>query len=142
MNIKIDGNKAPGHLTDDIGLCFYEPRTEQLREFDNTVSIVLGPFERTVRRFYVVKPSGTIQGQTLSKLKVKIEASSSSIEQKVKVGQEDLSIPSDFSEYQANNEIIILLSEYSTGIIPIDVLSHSLVPTNHTTSVSITLEVS
>ena len=60
----ITRNQLPYNLVDGIGVCYFDPETEKLKEFHSGLSLVVGPFETTVRRFYVVKPSTLINGFT------------------------------------------------------------------------------
>lgn len=143
MNKQITGDLSPSSLTDDIGLCYYDPTTETLKEFDPSVSITVGPFEYSVRRFYIVKPNDTIKGSNYTQIKLKVESGASVIQNKIKIGRENLlSIPSDFAEYGVNNEVIALFGHHTTGIIPVDILTHCESPMGITTSMSVTLEVS
>lgn len=142
MNIVLNSDKAPSHLTDEVGMCYYDPKTEDLKEFDPSVVIHTGPFERSVRRFYLVKPSGTIRGQLYTQAKIKVESQSPHVEHKVKVGLDNISIPSDFIEYDLNNEIIVLFSHHTTGVIPIDLYTRCNIANSLEATLALSLEVS
>jgi hypothetical protein len=51
MNEIINRDNIPYGLRDDIGLCYFDPETEKLVEFHPNLNFVLGPFEKSVRRF-------------------------------------------------------------------------------------------
>lgn len=137
----IDGNKAPAQLLDDIGLCYYDPKTEQLKEFDPSVFIAVSPYEYSVRRFYIAKPSGTIQGKVYRNLTVSVASSSTLVTQKIRIGPQEISRASDFVEHEENGSISIPLDMYPTGIIPVDIFTQCNSPVALEAPMEITLEV-
>lgn len=130
----------PSHLDGSIGLCFFNPETDTLEEFSGDAKILLGPFEESVRRFYLVKPSNTIQGKVFSYAKVKVEPSSSAYIVKVRVGDGALSSPEDFKDI-VGTECLPFFSNYTNGLIPIDFYTKNVVGVESTHTLDITIEV-
>lgn len=140
MSVTLDRNKMPSDLDGTIGLCYFDPQEEVLKEFNPSVSIVLGPFEESVRRFYIVKPSNTIQGSIYNYVKVSVESSSPYYEVKVKIGEGSMSSVESYSQIEGK-ECSTFFSHYSNGLIPIDFYSKNTSITESEFNLELTLEV-
>lgn len=140
MNVSIDRDKFPSALDGTIGLCYYNPQEETLKEFDPNTSIVLGPFEESVRRFYIVKPSGVVQGSVYSYVKLTASSASPTFDIKLKIGGSYLSDIEDFSSIEGK-ECVAFFSHYTNGLIPVDFYCKNSSTIENTTSLELTLEV-
>ena len=137
----ITRNQLPYNLVDGIGVCYFDPETEKLKEFHSGLSLVVGPFETTVRRFYVVKPSALINGFTPMYSIISFRSISSDITFKIRLGTDRISNVEDFYDIEPNNELNIFFNGYPSGIIPIDVCIASHTNNNVISDMDVTLEV-
>lgn len=116
-----------------IGLCYFDPVSETLKEFSPTTSIPVLPYEESIRRFYILKDGSTVTGNTIS-----LTVSTTSADYVVKniiAGSLD---DDEFDSLPPNNISIAFLSEYSSGIIPVDIYIQSL--TYSLTNVTLNVE--
>lgn len=116
----IDKNNISKNMSESVGLCYFDPETEELKEFSPEETINLTPFEHSVRRFYFVKTAELINN--VRPIYVKLTAISNilDIEVKLNVGNERLTSKYDFYDTEINNTVICFFQEYPSGIIPID----------------------
>lgn len=119
MTKQITREAMPSSLEGTIGLCYFNPETDTLHEFNNDVRVVLGPFEESVRRFYIVKPSNTISNKVYSYFRLRVEPSSPTFALKVRLGERTLSSPESFSNIEGK-EVVEFFNNYVNGLIPID----------------------
>lgn len=133
--------QIPNGLIDDVGLCYFDPIEEKLVELTSDASIVINPFEETVRRFYLIKPSRTISGRVPLYFKVGLDNISELLEFKLKTGEERLSYVGDYYETPPNNTITIYSSPYPSGIIPLDVYCKSKTNNSISYNLEFTIEV-
>lgn len=137
----ISRNQLPYNLEDDIGVCYFDPEIEQLREFHPGLSFIVNPFETSVRRFYIVKPSTQVKGVSVMYTNISFKSVSEDIVFKVRLANERISSVEDFYDVTPENKLNIFFNTYPSGIIPIDVYIESKTNSNIITDVSIDLEV-
>ena len=116
----VDISTVKSNVKNAIGLCYFDTGTEQLTEFLNVESIYLTPFETSVRRFYLVKTSTLMEGVKPSYANMSVKTSNPDIDIKISLGSDNITDPYDFYDVPLNNNILILFSNYPSGIIPID----------------------
>lgn len=116
-----------------IGLCFFDPFGETLKEFDATTKIPVYPMEKVVRRFYVVKDDYSILYNTIT-----LKVTSNSNNYLIKASTID---NVDFTLIPSNNTLIDFFSKYPTGIIPLNLYIESLSTNLEEVSLSIDIEV-
>ena len=64
MAIKtVDKLNLSTNVINGIGLCYFDPETEQLNEFGSQEVLYITPFEESVRRYYLVKNSDFIDNK-------------------------------------------------------------------------------
>lgn len=115
-----------------IGLCFFDPSDEMLKEFDSTTRIPVYPAEVSLRKFYIVKDDYTI---TPNIVIIKIKANSD--DYIVKAATDGVL---DFKEIPKDNVVIDFFSKYPSGIIPFTMYIESLSTSLEEVSVTIELE--
>jgi len=92
-----------------VGICYFDPEDEILKEFNSSTKIPVYPSEKSTRRFYVVKDDISLLPNT-----VLIRATSSSKDYIVKVNTDE----TNFDEIEDGNIVIDFFSKYPNGIIP------------------------
>lgn len=132
---------SPQHLTDDIGLCYYDPEREELLEFTPESKIVLGAFERNVRRFYLVKPSELIKGGAYTYAVVTFKSTAPSVIVKSKAPEDYLTAAELFRDIDANNQTVIFFSHYTSEVMPLDVYIESKSPMGEEVELVVDIEV-
>lgn len=93
-----------------VGICFFDPLTEVLLEFNETTRIPVYPTEACFRRFYIVKDSFDSNYNVVS-----LKAYSVSSDYKIKTVPDKVE---DISQIPDGNVMIEFFSNYPTGIIP------------------------
>ena len=93
-----------------VGICFFDPLTEVLLEFNETTRIPVYPTEACFRRFYIVKDSFDSHYNVVS-----LKAYSVSSDYKIKTVPDKVE---DISQIPDGNVMIEFFSNYPTGIIP------------------------
>ena len=96
-----------------IGLCYFDPEDEILKEFNPTAILPIYPGETSKRQFYIVIDDTTLLLNTIT-----FTASLEDSEYSVK---SSLNYYDDFENIVNNNSVIAFFSQYPTGIIPITV---------------------
>lgn len=116
----IDKSNISKNMSKSVGLCYFDPETEELKEFSPEETIHLTPFEHSVRRFYFVKTAEIINN--VRPIYVQLTALSNilDIDVKLNVGSERLTSKYDFYDTEINNTVLCFFQEYPSGIIPID----------------------
>lgn len=141
MPNKLIGEDVPHVISDGIGLCYFDPKTEKLIEFHQGITLSVGPFESSVRRYYLVKPSATINGQHALYANINIQGSVKDVEIKTRLGGDRISYKEDFDSSIDGDPTRVFFNLYPSGIAPIDVLIQSNTNERTNTEISITLEV-
>ena len=141
MNEIINRDNIPYGLNDDIGLCYFDPETEKLVEFHPNLNFVLGPFEKSVRRFYLIKPSQFVNGIKASYCKIKIFSDNSVIDFKIRLGSERISYIEDFEDISPSEPLTVFFSAYPSGIIPLDIYTESKTNSSRMLNIDVDLEV-
>ena len=116
-----------------IGLCFFDPFGETLKEFDSTTKIPVYPLEKVVRRFYVVKDDYNVVYNTIT---LKIASNSSNYLIKASTAE-----GADFTQIPNNNTVIDFFSKYPNGIIPLNLYIESVSTNLEEVSLFIDIEV-
>lgn len=126
-------NISNNHRTKNgIGICFFDPYDETLKEFDHTTRIPVYPLEKSLRKFYIVKDDFTI---TPNIVMVKVKANSD--DYIVKSATDGVL---DFDEIPRDNIVIDFFSKYPNGIIPFTLSIESLSTSLEEVSITIDLE--
>lgn len=127
-------NLSDSHKTrNGIGLCFFDPYDETLKEFDSTTRIPIYPAEKSLRKFYIVKDDYTLIPNIAI---VKVKANSD--EYIVKSATDGVL---DFDVIPKDNVVIDFFSKYHTGIIPFTLYIESLSTSLSEVSLTIDIEV-
>ena len=93
-----------------IGICFYDPVEEVLKEFNSNTKIPIYPMEEGYRRFYIVKDNITLPYNTIS-----LRASTTSSDYTIKTVTDQ---NTDISQTPDNNVLIDFFSNHPNGIVP------------------------
>lgn len=96
-----------------IGLCYFDPKDEVLKEFNPTAAIPIYPSEVSKRQFYIVIDNTSLLLSTIT-----LTASITDAAYTVKTS---LNYEEDFDTVTANNSIVAFYSQYPSGIIPVTV---------------------
>lgn len=107
-------------MSNGIGLCYFDPDTETLKEFSIDETIHLNPYEHSVRRFYFVKNTDLINNVRPILANLSIVSNTSDIDVKLNIGRERITSKYDYYDTETNNTVIVLFSEFPSGMIPID----------------------
>lgn len=126
MTVKtVDSLSLSTNVSKGIGLCYFDPETEQLNEFGTQEFLYITPFEENVRRYYLVKNSDSIDNKKPIFASIKITSDNSDIDMKVSKGYERVTDRAEFYDVEINNELLLFFNEYPSGIIPLDVYMKS-----------------
>ena len=136
---KLNVEALPRSLLNNLGLCYFDPVTEKLVEFNNEELIYLTPYENIVRRYYLVIMSDLYNGIKLQYGNIKFSSIYEEVEVKILEGLGTINDKYNFDDVEANNTITVFFNNYSTGIIPIDVNIKSLVSTHATFELDINI---
>lgn len=121
MTVKtVDSLSLSTNVSKGIGLCYFDPETEQLNEFGTQEYLYITPFEENVRRYYLVKNSDNIDNKRPIFASVSIISNNSDIDIKVSKGYERVTDKAEFYDVEINNELLIFFNEYPSGIVPLD----------------------
>lgn len=121
MAIKtVDKLNLSTNVINGIGLCYFDPETEQLNEFGSQEVLYITPFEESVRRYYLVKNSDFIDNKKPIYASISVVSNNNDIELKIGKGYERLTDKAEFYDTEINNNLLIFFNEYSSGIIPLD----------------------
>lgn len=121
MAIKtVDKLNLSTNVINGIGLCYFDPETEQLNEFGSQEVLYITPFEESVRRYYLVKNSDFIDNKKPIYASISVVSNNNDIELKIGKGFERLTDKAEFYDTEINNNLLIFFNEYSSGIIPLD----------------------
>lgn len=118
INVEELGNISDANINTEaktrngIGLCYFEPDTELLKEFTSNITIPVFPMEESVRQFYIVRDDPTLKINTIL-----FKAFSDSTDYEVKSALDN---NSNYTDLFTNNEVLIFPSNY-TNIIPINI---------------------
>lgn len=121
----INKSNVSKNMAGDIGLCYFDPETETLKEFSPEELIHLNPYEHSVRRFYFVKNTDLINNIRPVLAKISILSNSIDVEVKIGIGRERITSKYDFYDTEINNTSIVFFQEYPSGMIPIDLCMKS-----------------
>ena len=115
----IDSNNLSSNFktVNGIGLCYFDPEDEILKEFNPTAILPIYPGEFSKRQFYIV-----IDDTGLLLNTVTFTATLTDTEYSVK---SSLNFDDNFGEIVDNNSVVIFVSQYPTGIIPVTVYIHN-----------------
>lgn len=126
-----------GTLENDIGLMYFDPTTQTLKEFDSSVvNIPLYPYDKTIKRFYLCGP---ILHDTRNLVIEVVTTASEVYNTKVLVGnnrptREDFSLATDSFSFNTS-----ILGGTYTNAIPVDVYLESLTSTEKTINLEINI---
>lgn len=140
MNIIDDINTSHvGVTAHGIGLCYFDPTQELLVEFSNN-NINITPFEKSVKRYYLV-----VTDFTNLPYRVNIQFTSNLdnliVKHKVKQNNTLLTNKYEYENILESNYSSIMLSQHPSGIVPIDVYFESISHVNYNGSLIVTLDV-
>lgn len=93
-----------------VGVCYFDPADEVLKEFTPSISIPIYPTEKSVRKFYIVKDDPSI---IYNNVILTARTESDKYEVKLSVSETE-----DFSTIENGNTLIEFFSNFSSGIIP------------------------
>lgn len=116
-----------------VGLCYFDPSNEVLKEFDGSAILPIYPGEVSKRQFYIVKDNHNL---VLNTLTFKASVDDSSYEVKTA-----LDYNTDFDTVVDGNTVIIFFSQYPTGIIPITVYIRNINDITEELDLNIEIEV-
>lgn len=114
----------PTNLSHAIGLCYFDPVSEELVEFNNEEKIYLTPYENTVRRYYLVVSNPIYNGSRLQQATISVSSESEHVHVRVLEGLE-LHDKYSFEGVDVNNSVTMFFNNHPTGIIPIDINTQS-----------------
>ena len=117
----IDKSNISNSMSNSVGLCYFDPETEELKEFSPDETINLTPFEHSVRRFYFVKTAEIINNNRPIYVKLVALSNNLDIDIKLNIGNERLTSKYDYYDTEINNTVIAFFTEFPSGIIPIDI---------------------
>jgi hypothetical protein len=142
MPINVIDNIDATHKTytnNGVGLCYFDPHSESLRELsDNSLNIA--PFEENVRRYYLtVDTDGAIP--STATLHFSSDVYSLVVKHKVKTLSDSLSTTSEFTSILDSNYTTVFFGQHTTDIIPIDVYIQSTVNVKYGGSLYINIDV-
>ena len=132
-NIGTDNLSQNYRTANGVGLCYYDPTEEVLREFEGNSVLPIYPGEVSKRQFYIVKDGHNLVLNTLT-----FKASVDDTSYEVKTA---LDYNADFDAITNGNTVIIFFSQYPTGIIPITVYIKNINDTTEELDLNIELEV-
>lgn len=122
MTIKtVDSLDLSTNVSRGIGLCYFDPETEQLNEFGSQEFLYITPFEENVRRYYLVKTSDSIDNKKPIYASISFTSENLDLSIKIAKGYQRVTDKAEFYDVSDNNELIVFFNEYSSGIIPLDV---------------------
>lgn len=116
-----------------VGLCYFDPSDELLKEFTSDVVLPIYPGEESKRQFYIVKDDTSLIFSTLT--------FKASVENPAYVVKTSLDYNADFSSLPDNNSIIAFFSQYPHGIIPLTVFIKNVSDTIEDLDLDIELEI-
>lgn len=111
-NINESNISTTGRTINGIGLCYFDPKEEVLKEFTSDITIPVFPMEESTRQFYIVKDDPNLKINTIT---FKAFGNSSNYEIK-----SSLNVSEDYASINVNNELLIFLSNYN-NLIPINI---------------------
>ncbi len=132
-NIGTDNLSQNYRTANGVGLCYFDPTEEVLREFEGNSVLPIYPGEVSKRQFYIVKDGHNLVLNTLT-----FKASVDDTSYEVKTA---LDYNADFDAITNGNTVIIFFSQYPTGIIPITVYIKNINDTTEELDLNIELEV-
>ncbi len=132
-NIGTDNLSQNYRTANGVGLCYFDPTEEVLREFEGNSVLPIYPGEVSKRQFYIVKDGHNLVLNTLT-----FKASVDDTSYEVKTA---LDYNADFDVITNGNTVIIFFSQYPTGIIPITVYIKNINDTTEELDLNIELEV-
>lgn len=132
-NIGTDNLSQNYRTANGVGLCYFDPTEEVLREFEGNSVLPIYPGEVSKRQFYIVKDGHNLVLNTLT-----FKASVDDTSYEVKTA---LDYNADFDAITNGNTVIIFFSQYPTGIIPITVYLKNINDTTEELDLNIELEV-
>lgn len=111
----IDANNLSSNFktVNGIGLCYFDPEDEILKEFNPTAILPIYPGEFSKRQFYIVIDDTSLLLNTIT-----FTASLEDSEYSVK---SSLDYNDNFEDIVNNNSVIVFVSQYPSGIMPITV---------------------
>ena len=114
MAIKtVDKLNLSTNVINGIGLCYFDPETEQLNEFGSQEVLYITPFEESVRRYYLVKNSDFIDNKKPIYASISVVSNNNDIELKIGKGFERLTDKAEFYDTEINNNLLIFLFIHS-----------------------------
>lgn len=96
-----------------VGLCYFDPQDEVLKEFNPTAMLPIYPSEVSKRQFYIVIDDPTLLLNTIT--------FTASLEDSEYTVKSSLNYEDDFTSIEKNNSVVAFYSQYVSGIIPITV---------------------
>lgn len=133
---KLNIGTLPNSLSSIIGLCYIDPVSEKLVEFNSDEKIYLTPFENTVRRYYLVVVDTLHRGIRLQYATIKVSSEYDDIYVKILEGNTN-NDRYNYDDVEANNSVTVFFNNYPNGIIPLDINIKSLTATNVQFSIDI-----
>lgn len=116
-----------------VGLCYFDPTLEILKEFTNDIILPVYPGEESKRQFYIVKDDANLVLNTLS-FKAFINSANYSV-------KTSLNYTADFPNITNNNTVLVFFSQYPSGIIPITLYIKNLADTVEDFDLNLEIEV-
>ena len=126
-----------GTLDNDIGLMYFDPTSQTLKEFDSSVvNIPLYPYDKTIKRFYLCGP---ILHDSRNLVIEVLTTDSELYNTKVLVGNNrptktDFNLASDSFSFNTS-----ILGSVYTNVIPVDVYIESITSTEKTINLEINI---
>lgn len=116
-----------------VGLCYFDPLEEVLKEFEGDVTLPIYPGESSKRQFYIVRDGLNLIVNTVT---FKATVDDTSYEVKTSLDHN-----ADFESVANGNTVLVFFSQYPTGIIPITVYIKNIKDTIEDLDLNIELEV-
>lgn len=121
MTIKTVESLTPiSNVINGIGLCYFDPESEQLIEFGHQEDLYVTPFEESVRRYYLVKNSDLVGGTRPLFASISITSNNSDLEVKLAKGPIRISDKAEYYDVEINNTLTLFFNEYPSGVTPLD----------------------
>lgn len=134
---KLSLEAIPTSLRGTLGLCYFDPVSERLVEFNSEEKIYLTPFENSVRRYYLVLTNPIYNGTRLQYATIHVSTEYDDISVKVLEGLEVVNDRYNYEDIEANNTITVFFNNYASGIVPLDINTKSFTSKNVKFTISI-----
>lgn len=136
---KLSLEAIPTSLRGTLGLCYFDPVSEKLVEFNSEEKIYLTPYENSVRRYYLVINNPIYNGTRLQYATIHVNSEYEDITVKLLEGLDVLNDKYSFESVTPNNTVTVFFNNYASGIIPLDINTKSSTASNINFNIDISI---